>query len=39
MVDLMIARDGHWFIQVCSIMTIVVTVLCLFGLLLTGSAS
>jgi hypothetical protein len=39
MVDLMVARNGQWFIQVCAIITALITMLCLVGLLATGAAT
>jgi hypothetical protein len=36
MIDLMIARNGQWFVQVCAIITALVTLLCLIGLMMTG---
>jgi hypothetical protein len=39
MVDLMVARHGQWFIQVCAIITALITMLCLFGLLVTGATT
>lgn len=39
MIDLMVARNGQWFVQVCAIGTLIITFFCLVGLILSGASA